>query len=64
MGVLAFHVFASILYGFACLGIVAPVERDTRGIAIAGELDERWAGIVLLVPGVLDAYRYFHPSLT
>lgn len=61
-GLLAFHVVTSALYGVAGLGKVGPPERDTLGIAMGMGVNEPWAGIAALTPGILDAYRYFHPS--
>jgi hypothetical protein len=63
-GVLAFHVATSVLYGVGGLGRIGPPERDTRGMAMGMGGHERWVGIGVLTPGVLDAYRYFHPSAT
>ena len=61
-GILAFHVATSTLYGIASFGEMGPPERDTRGMALEWGRREEWAGISVLVPGVLDAYRYFYPS--
>jgi hypothetical protein len=61
-GMLTFHVVTSLVYAGAALGKTGPVERDTRGIASSRRIDERWIGALILVPAVLDTYRYFHPD--
>ena len=63
-GLLAFHVATSVLYGVAGLAGVGPPERDTLGMAVAIGGRERWAGVIALTPGILDAYRYVYPSAT
>jgi hypothetical protein len=60
-GFLAFHVGTSVAYAVAALGHAGPAERDTRGMAEAQRVDERWVGAALLAPAALDAYRYYHP---
>lgn len=61
-GQLAFHIGLSILYGAAGLGQFGPPERDTRGVAHGIGVNERWVGVAVLAPGVLDAYRYYRGS--
>lgn len=61
-GILAFNVATSVGYAGAALARTGPHERDTRGIADAAGIDERWVGAMLLAPAVLDAWRYFHPD--
>jgi hypothetical protein len=61
-GVLAFHVATLLIYSGAAFGKTGPVERDTRGMAESIHLNERWLGPMLLVPAVLDGYRYLHPG--
>lgn len=61
-GLLAFNVLASVAYGGAALGRTGPMERDTRGIASAARIDERWVGVLVLTPAVFDAIRYFEPD--
>ena len=61
-GQLAFHIGLSVLYGAAGLGQLGPPERDTRGIARGIGVNERWVGVAVLAPGVLDAYRYYRGS--
>jgi len=63
-GVIAFHVFTSVLYGVVGLTQIGPAERDTRSIAMNARWNERWVGVAVLSPGVLDAYRYLRPSAT
>jgi hypothetical protein len=61
-GVLTFHVVTSLIYAGAAFGKTGPVERDTRGMADALHINERWLGVLILAPAVLDTYRYFHPD--
>ena len=61
-GVLAFNVLTSVAYAGAAFARTGPFERDTRAIADATDVDERWIGAVVLAPAVLDAWRYFHPE--
>ena len=61
-GVLTFHVVTSLIYSGAAFGRTGPVERDTRGMADALHINERWLGALILAPALLDTYRYFHPD--
>ena len=61
-GVFTFNVLTSAAYAGAAFAKTGPVERDTRGIAEAARVDERWIGALLLAPAALDAWRYFHPD--
>lgn len=61
-GLLAFNVLTSGVYAGAAFARTGPLERDTRGMAVASRLDERWIGVVILAPAVLDAWRYFDPD--
>jgi hypothetical protein len=61
-GVFAFNVLASVAYAGTAFAKTGPEERDTRGMADSSRLDERWIGVMLLAPAVLDAWRYFHPD--
>lgn len=61
-GVLAFNVLTSVGYSAAAMAKAGPYERDTRAISDALEISERWVGVMVLVPAVLDAYRYFKPN--
>ena len=60
-GMFAFNVLASAAYAGAAFGRTGPGERDTRGIAAASRIDERWVGAMVLAPALLDTWRYFHP---
>jgi hypothetical protein len=62
-GVFAFNVLASVAYAGAAFAKTGPVERDTRGMASASRIDERWIGAAVLAPALLDALRYFHPDV-
>jgi hypothetical protein len=61
-GVLAFDVLASVVYSGAAIFRIGPPERDTRAMAAAARVDERWIGVLVLAPALLDTYRYFHPD--
>jgi len=61
-GVLAFNVGASAVYAAAAFARTGPAERDTRSMAASLGIDERWVAVMILVPAVLDAVRYFRPD--
>ena len=61
-GMLTFHVVTSLVYAGAAFGTTGPIERDTRGMASSRRLSERWIGVMVLAPALLDAYRYFNPD--
>jgi hypothetical protein len=61
-GMLAFHVGTSVMYAGAAFGKIGPPERDTRSMAKTRGVSERWIGVLVLAPAVLDTYRYFHPN--
>lgn len=61
-GMLTFHVVTSLMYSGAAFGKTGPVERDTRGMADSIKINERWLGVLILAPALLDTYRYFHPD--
>jgi hypothetical protein len=58
-GMLTFHVATSLVYAGAAFGKTGPIERDTRGMASSRRINERWIGLLVLAPAVLDVYRYF-----
>jgi hypothetical protein len=60
--VLAFNVLTSVAYAGAAFARTGPFERDTRAIADAARVDERWIGAMIITPAALDAWRYFHPE--
>jgi hypothetical protein len=59
---LTFHVATSLVYAGAAFGKTGPIERDTRGMASSRRISERWIGVMVLAPALLDAYRYFNPD--
>ncbi len=61
-GVLAMGVLTSVVYGGAGLLRIGPPERDTRAMAASLRVDERWIGLMVLAPALLDVYRYLHPE--
>lgn len=61
-GLFTFNVLTSVAYSTAGFLRTGPVERDTRGMADALRWKEPALAVLLLVPAVLDAVRYFHPD--
>jgi hypothetical protein len=61
-GVLAFNVLASTAYAGAAFAQTGPLERDTRGMAVASGIPEPWIGALVLTPAVMDAWRYYAPD--
>jgi hypothetical protein len=61
-GVVAFNVLASVSYAGAAFARTGPIERDTRGMADALGWKEPWVGLLILLPAILDAVRYYHPE--
>jgi hypothetical protein len=61
-GMFKFNVALSLGYGAAALFRVGPRERDPRGMARAIRISEPAMGVLILAPGLLDAYRYVHPE--
>jgi hypothetical protein len=61
-GLLAFNVLTSVGYSAVAMARGGPYERDTRAMSEALKIDERWIGVMVLAPAVLDTYRYFHPK--
>jgi hypothetical protein len=61
-GMVAFNVGASVAYSVAAFAQVGPDERDTRGMAVSARMDEPWIGAVVLLPAVLDSWRYLNPD--
>jgi hypothetical protein len=61
-GLLAFDVVTSAGYGVVALARGGPAERDTRGMAAGARVSERAVGGLVLVPAVLDAWRYVRPE--
>lgn len=61
-GVFVFNVGASIAYAGAAFARTGPVERDTRGMADTLRWKEPWVGVLILIPAVLDAIRFYHPD--
>ena len=61
-GVVAFNVLASVSYAGAAFARTGPIERDTRGMADALRWKEPYVGLLILLPAILDAVRYYHPE--
>lgn len=61
-GVVAFNILASVGYAGAAFARTGPLERDTRGMADTLRWKEPYVGLLILIPAVLDAVRYYHPE--
>jgi len=61
-GVFAFNVGTSIAYAGAAFARTGPGERDTRGMADSLRWKEPFVGVLILIPAVLDAFRFYHPE--
>ena len=61
-GIVAFNVLASVSYAGAAFARTGPAERDTRGMADALRWKEPYVGLLILLPAILDAVRYFDPD--
>ena len=61
-GIFAFNVLASVAYAGAAFARTGPAERDTRGMAGALHWKEPAVGVLVLVPAILDAVRYYRPE--
>jgi hypothetical protein len=61
-GIFAFNIGASAMYSVAAFARTGPPERDTRGMAEASRIDERWIGAIVLAPAAFDTWRYFDPD--
>jgi hypothetical protein len=61
-GMFAFHIGTSLVYAGAAIARTGPIERDTRGMAVSRRISERWIGVMVLAPAVLDIYRYLNPD--
>jgi len=61
-GLVAFNVLASVGYAGAAFARAGPAERDTRGMAEALRWKEPYVGVLILIPAILDAVRYFVPD--
>jgi hypothetical protein len=59
-GVFAFNVLASVGYAGAAFARTGPPERDTRGMADSLRWKEPAIGALILLPALLDAFRYYH----
>jgi hypothetical protein len=61
-GLLAFNVLNSVGYAAVAAFKAGPYERDTGGMARSIRVDERAIAVIIIVPAILDAYRYFKPE--
>ena len=63
-GAFAFNILASVAYAGAAFARTGPPERDTRGMAGALHWKEPAVGVLVLLPAVFDAVRYYRPGAT
>jgi hypothetical protein len=63
-GVFAFNILLSAGYAGTAFARTGPVERDTRGMADSLRWKEPAVGALILLPALLDAFRYYHPDAT
>jgi len=61
-GVFAFHLATSFVYAYGALAGKGPTARDTLGMSKSLGVQERWVGMAILVPALLDTYRSLHPE--
>lgn len=61
-GMFAFNILLSAGYAGTAFARTGPVERDTRGMADSLRWKEPFVGAVILLPALLDAFRYYHPD--
>jgi hypothetical protein len=61
-GVVAFNLLTSVAYAGAAFARTGPDERDTRGIAESRRWKEPYVGLLILIPAVLDAFRFYNPD--
>jgi hypothetical protein len=61
-GMLAFDIISSFVYAGSAFAKIGPDQRDPRGMAEALGTSERWMGVLVLAPALLDTWRYFHPD--
>jgi hypothetical protein len=61
-GLFAFNVLTSVGYGIVAFARAGPSERDTRSMAASTGVDEPVVGAIVLVPAVLDGWRYYKPG--
>lgn len=61
-GVFAFNILSSLAYSGAAFARTGPIERDTRGMADSLGVNERWIGLLVLVPAAFDLWRYLDPG--
>ena len=61
-GVFAFNVLLSVGYAGTAFARTGPLERDTKGMADSRRWKEPAIGALILIPALLDAFRYYHPD--
>ncbi len=61
-GIATFNFWLTVGYAASAFTKTGPVERDTKGMADSLGWSERSVGAMILVPTLLDTYRYKHPE--
>jgi hypothetical protein len=61
-GIAGFNFWLTVGYAATAFAGTGPPERDTKGMADSLGWNERWVGVMILVPTALDTYRYKHPD--
>lgn len=61
-GMAGFNFWLTVGYAATAFAGTGPPERDTKGMADSLGWNERWVGVMILVPTALDTYRYKHPD--
>ncbi|MCE5313666.1 MAG: hypothetical protein ABFD49_01255 [Armatimonadota bacterium] len=61
-GIASFNFWLAAGYAASAFTKTGPDERDTKGMADSLGWNERWIGVMILVPTALDTYRYKHPD--
>ena len=63
-GLLGFNIFLSVFYAAGAYTTLEAPNGDLLGAARYSGIQEAWLATLLLVPAVLDVYRYFNPGAT
>jgi len=61
-GMATFNFWLTIGYAASAFAGTGPDQRDTKGMADSLGWNEKWVGVMILVPTALDTYRYKHPD--
>jgi hypothetical protein len=61
-GVFAFHIVTSLIYAYGAICDKGPTARDTLAMAQSLGIHEKWVGVAVLLPALLDVYRSIYPE--